>query len=94
MPEKIDIPLDARIKYVERRKQDLADCKTAITKLDFKCLERVGHQIKGNASTFGFEDLAKIAVEMENYALKKDVEKLKLNLNRFEAYIKSIKTNR
>ncbi len=94
MPEKIDIPLDARLKYVERRKQDLVDCRTAVSKLDFKILERVGHQIKGNAATFGFDELAKIAIEMENLALKKDVDQLKSNLNRFETYLKKIASQR
>ncbi|MBC7743012.1 MAG: Hpt domain-containing protein [Bdellovibrionaceae bacterium] len=91
MSEKIDIPLDARLKYVERRKQDLADCRTAISKLDFKCLERVGHQIKGNATTFGFDELSTIAIEMENQALKKDVEKLKTTLKKFETYLARLK---
>lgn len=90
MNEKIDIPLDARIKYVERRKQDLADCREAITKLDFKCLERVGHQIKGNATTFGFDELSSIAIDMESQALKKDVEQLKSTLNKFETYLTNL----
>ncbi|MBC7419692.1 MAG: Hpt domain-containing protein [Bdellovibrio sp.] len=90
MADKIDIPEEAIIKYVERRKQDLADCRAAISKLDFKVLERVGHQIKGNASTFGFDELSKIAIEMENQALKKDVEKLKTALSRFESYLKKM----
>ncbi len=91
MSEKIDIPLDARIKYVERRKQDLVDCHAAILKLDFKILERVGHQIKGNATTFGFDELSTIAIEIENQALKKDLDKLKTTLGRFESYLKNLK---
>ena len=87
MSEKIDIPADVRNKYVERRKKDLIDCRDAIKKLDFKLLERVGHQIKGNATTFGFDELSAIAIEMETSALKKDVEKLKSNLKRFETYL-------
>lgn len=91
MSEKIDIPLDARLKYVERRKQDLTDCRAAVNKLDFNVLTRVGHQIKGNATTFGFEELSKIAIELENYALKKDVDKIKAILDRFEICLKKMK---
>lgn len=85
MTTKIIIPEDVRKKYLERRKKDLADCRHALSKFDFKCFSVIGHQIKGNAITFGFNELAPIALEMEKLAVEQNVANLHDLLNRFEA---------
>lgn len=84
MAPKIIIPEEVRQKYVERRKKDLADCRLALLNADFKCFAFIGHQIKGNAVTFGFDELTPIALEMERLAVEKDVDNLHELLNRFE----------
>ena len=90
MTPKIFIPEEVRQKYLERRKQDLADCRMALQKFDFKCFSFVGHQIKGNAVTFGFDDLTPLALEMEKLAAEQNVENLHDLLNRFEACLKRL----
>ena len=85
MAPKITIPEDVRQKYIERRKKDLADCRTALLNADFKCFAFIGHQIKGNALTFGFDELTPIALEMERLAVEKNVDNLHELLDRFEA---------
>ena len=85
MAPKIIIPEEVRQKYIERRKKDLTDCRLALSNADFKCFAFVGHQIKGNAVTFGFDELTPIAIEMETLAVEKNVNKLHELLNRFEA---------
>lgn len=87
MAPKLIIPEEVRQKYIERRKKDLADCRVALLKLDFKCFAFVGHQIKGNAVTFGFDELTPIAIEMETLAVEKNVDKLHELLNRFEGFL-------
>ena len=88
MVPKIIIPEDVRKKYIERRKKDLADCRLALANADFKCFSFIGHQIKGNALTFGFDELTPIALEMEKLAVEKNVDNLHDLLNRFEAVLK------
>lgn len=88
MVPKITIPEEVRQKYIERRKKDLADCRLALTNADFKCFAFIGHQIKGNAVTFGFDELTPIALEMEKLAVEKNVDNLHKLLDRFEAFLK------
>jgi len=83
----VDIPKEARVKYIERRRTDLENCKNALQQHEFEILARVGHQIKGNASTFGYEELSEIAIEMEELALAKDSENLAKNLARFSKFL-------
>ena len=83
----IDIPEEARQKYIERRKTDLENCKKALQQKDFDAIARVGHQVKGNASTFGYEELGSIAIEMEKSALSKDAGKLDSVLTKFSKFL-------
>lgn len=83
----IDIPEDVRRKYLERRKTDFENCQKAAEENDFEVLARVGHQIKGNASTFGFEDLSAIAIQMEEGALTRDSQKVTTALKKFSDFL-------
>jgi HPt (histidine-containing phosphotransfer) domain-containing protein len=83
----VDIPKEARQKYIERRRLDLENCKKALEQRDFEVLARVGHQIKGNASTFGYEELGEIAISMEEQALAKNSEKLSQVLAQFSKFL-------
>jgi HPt (histidine-containing phosphotransfer) domain-containing protein len=68
----MEIPAENRKIYLERRKSDLQLCMEYLEKKDFKELARVGHQLKGNASTFGFPELAKIGKSLEISAKEND----------------------
>jgi HPt (histidine-containing phosphotransfer) domain-containing protein len=84
------IPEDIKLKYIERRKNDLTHCRQALADLNFQYLASIGHQIKGNASSFGYDELSLIAIEMEELALKMDAQNLISTLDRFENYLKDL----
>lgn len=85
----VDIPQEFILKYIERRKTDLESCEQALKSKDFDAIARVGHQIKGNAASFGFDDLGAIAIDMEASALKHDEENLHKVMNRFNQFLAS-----
>lgn len=62
----MDLPASMYVNYLARRKADHARLTSAMTSPqgidDFKT---VGHQIKGNASSFGFDELVVIGEQME-----------------------------
>lgn len=87
MIETMQIPVEARQKYLERRKQDIAASKEALLKQDYYFLERLGHQIKGNAITFGFDELTNIAVAIEQAAKAKNIPQLQELVNQFETAV-------
>ena len=79
--------------YLDREKINLtlqqANCLTALDKNDFETFLRIGHQLKGNAASFGFEDLGLIALELENAAKESDINKIKTSLTKFESFLKN-----
>ena len=62
----MDLPPSMYVNYISRRKSDHARLAEALASSqgleDFKV---VGHQIKGNATSFGFDDLVAIGEKME-----------------------------
>ncbi len=89
MIEAMQVPTEARQKYLDRRKQDIVACQEALTKEDFHFLERIGHQIKGNAVTFGFDELTNVAVAIEIAAKAKDLHQLKDLVAKFTTAIQN-----
>jgi HPt (histidine-containing phosphotransfer) domain-containing protein len=62
------IPDELRRKYTERRARDADDLSASLDAGQFDVLARIGHQLKGNASTYGYEELAELGRKMEHAA--------------------------
>lgn len=87
----MQIPLEDRKKYIERRISDLTACKKALEAKDYVFLMRIGHQIKGNAATFSFDDLAPVATALETAAEAKNDFEIHEVLAKLEDAILNIK---
>ena len=62
----MQLPTEMYTTYVERRENDLKDLENAVEKLDVTVFRKVGHQLKGNASSFGFDELLTLSARMHN----------------------------
>jgi HPt (histidine-containing phosphotransfer) domain-containing protein len=81
------IPEEARVKYIERRKKDVESLKSALAAHTFDEFKRIGHQLKGNAASFGYQDLEKVAIQMEAAGEKQDVQEASRQLQLFERWL-------
>jgi HPt (histidine-containing phosphotransfer) domain-containing protein len=61
----MDLPQEFYANYITRREKDLAALTEAVQTQNVEVFQRVGHQIKGNAESFGFGELTAIAQEIE-----------------------------
>ena len=68
----MEIPPQLRENYVRRRCEDLESCKTALKNNEFEKIEVIGHQMKGNGLTFGFEEIANLGAHLESAAKEKN----------------------
>lgn len=84
----MDLPASMYVNYLARRKADHARLTEALaTQAGVEDFKVVGHQIKGNATSFGFDDLVSIGEQMEKIQptqLQSDGKKL---LNDFWQWI-------
>lgn len=70
----IDIPHEAVVKYMQRRKTDIENCRAALKSGNLSVLESVGHQLKGNGITFGFPEISSIGEALETAAKQHNAE--------------------
>lgn len=84
----MDLPASMYVNYLARRKADHARLTAALNSPqgidDFKT---VGHQIKGNASSFGFNDLVGIGEQMEKLTAAQLASEGQRLLNEFLQWI-------
>jgi|688.fasta_scaffold2179372_1 HPt (histidine-containing phosphotransfer) domain-containing protein len=59
------VPKELRRRYLERRSADLELLDRAITEKNYREFNRIGHQLRGNAPSYGFEDLSDVGLEIE-----------------------------
>lgn len=84
------IPHEMKVVYIQRRLADIAECNKAIETGDFSFLEKIGHQVKGNAQSFGFDDLSPIGIALEEAAKEKNVSTLKKLVQDFSSTVSHI----
>ena len=83
-------PHKMKVVYIQRRKSDFTECMKALESGDWSILERVGHQVKGNAETFGFDELSPIGIALESAAKAKDLVMAKKIVKQFGEVVDSI----
>lgn len=81
------IPEEARVKYIERRKKDIESLRSALAMNTYEEFKRIGHQLKGNAASFGYMDLEKVAIQLEVAGEKRDHHEASRQLQLFEQWL-------
>lgn len=89
----MQVPVELKMKYLDRRIQDIENLRKSLESDDYSHALRLGHQVKGNAVTFEFPQMAFIGVEIENAAKKKDKERVKMLVQKMESAILAARDN-
>ncbi|MFN3454065.1 MAG: Hpt domain-containing protein [Pseudobdellovibrio sp.] len=84
------LPTEILNTYLQRRQNDLEQLKQSLRERSVEAFNRIGHQIKGNAKSYGFDNLEPIGIEMEKLCLE-NLETVGLQL--IEKLDHSIKEN-
>ncbi len=84
------LPIELKKKYLDRRLEDIKLLRLTLDQGDFSHALRVGHQVKGNAVTFEVPRLAPIGNEMETAAKRRDMEKLRILIQRMEVELMGV----
>ena len=80
------IPQEARQRYIERRKKDIESLRSALTTKTFDEFKRIGHQLKGNAASFGYAELERVAVQIEAAGQNEDALEASRQLDLFQQW--------
>lgn len=61
----MDIPVSMKKDYLNRRKSDFKVLADALSEKNVEPFKRIGHQLAGNARSYGFNELEDIGRQME-----------------------------
>jgi HPt (histidine-containing phosphotransfer) domain-containing protein len=73
----MQVPIELKKKYLERRIEDIQILISSLENNDFEPALKLGHQVKGNALTFDFPQIAPIGQQIELAAKNQNKEELK-----------------
>lgn len=76
--------------YLENRRKEVQTFQTCLGGNDFPTIKRMGHNIKGTAGSYGFEELGKLGSELEKMAAKGDGTALQELVAQFERYVSQV----
>lgn len=88
----MDLPKELIVNYVERRILDMETLKNSLAANQLSEFRRIGHQLAGNASSYGFDDLGIIGRQMEQLSESSlETEGTKL-LSRYEVWLEQARS--
>jgi HPt (histidine-containing phosphotransfer) domain-containing protein len=76
--------------FMERRKKDVGELRTALTEGNFQKMKDIGHKLKGNSSGYGFDYMSRIGAEIEKEAKVGNNVELQNWINQLEVYLGSV----
>ncbi len=77
--------------FMESMREDVTMMEKALAEGDFATLRRLGHSQKGAASTYGFEDLRTMGVEIQQAAERRDATELQARIAALSAYLDAVR---
>ena len=77
-------------RYIEHRKRDFKECLKSLKRHQYDKIEKVGHQLKGNGTTFGHPDLSSIGEKLQEGAKVKNTEILEKSMEEFSDWVKKV----
>ncbi len=78
--------------YLERRDIDVNDLKTALRESNYELIYRIGHNMKGNGSSYGFDRLSEIGEDLVNGCKTQNLRLLTDATNALEKELIEIKS--
>ncbi|EQC45075.1 Hpt domain protein [Bacteriovorax sp. BSW11_IV] len=93
MAIKIEIDVDLQDivpGFLENRSKDLVELHRAVDESDLKTIEKIGHKVAGSSGGYGFDELGKMAKELELKAMDGKFEECVELINKIETHLKNV----
>lgn len=93
--DKIQVQVDSDLRailpgFLKNREKDILKIESGLRRLDFKGIEVIGHQIKGNSGGYGLHELGKVGEALEKAAVSNDCNEIRKNLEFLRSYLSRV----
>ena len=77
--------------YLNHRRQELSELKKYLNSSQYEKIQSLGHRLKGNAKSYGFEELGWIGRKLEDAAEKHDGKEIQSLISETEEYLTRVR---
>ena len=84
------VPKELRRRYISRRSEDVDTLSRALKDKNYLEFNRIGHQLKGNARSYGYEELSALGQDIEAAGKCADGKKAEKAVLSLSAWIKRV----
>lgn len=77
-------------KYLERRRADLAQLRSALSQNDFSRIERTGHNLFGSGAAYGLAPISDLGADLEQAAKDKDSARISALVDALERFVRRV----
>lgn len=93
--EKIIVVIDEDLEdlipgYMDNRRADIENIKTALEDGDFETIRILGHSMKGSGGGYGFDPITDIGAAIEQAAKDSNMEEIRNQIESLSEYINNI----
>lgn len=82
-----EVSNEMKVRYLNRRNEELRELNAALIDKNYEPAIRIGHILKGNGSTFGFDELSDLGKDIEQAGENEDEVILKLLVNSLQVFL-------
>jgi HPt (histidine-containing phosphotransfer) domain-containing protein len=76
--------------FLEHKRADIGIIRVAIDHKDYEAVSQIGHKMKGEGGSFGFDAVTVMGAALEQAALHQDLASLNHTLEELVSYLDSI----
>ena len=76
--------------YLEHRRKDVTEIRSALERGDFEMIRSLGHKMKGSGGGYGFDGITEIGLALENGAKNARTEDVEEQVQRLENYLNHV----
>lgn len=77
--------------YLSNRRADLQSAIDALRIGDYARLQRLGHNLRGTAASYGFDGITDIGNRLEHAAIDRNDNALRICFHELDIYLRSVK---
>ena len=76
--------------YLANRRKEVETLDLAIKSHDFDTIQTVGHKLKGNAGSYGFDELTRLGNILEEAGKSRDLHTAERSLTEYADYLNNV----
>jgi CheY-like chemotaxis protein len=76
--------------FLEHKREDAGTIRAAIDRADYETISQIGHKMKGEGGSYGFDAVTEMGATLERAALDKDLDTARHTLDAITEYLESV----